>query len=56
MGRYKLLSEIGGICEIANPPQYIKKVLKISGADRLCRIISRENSAADKTSHGGNES
>lgn len=40
MGRYKLINELGGECRIANPPSYIARVMKLSGIDRLCRIVS----------------
>jgi stage II sporulation protein AA (anti-sigma F factor antagonist) len=40
MGRYKLMSERGGVCVVANPPTYIWKVMHISGIDRLCEIIT----------------
>ncbi len=38
MGRYKLISELGGVCEVADPPPYIAKVMKLSGIERLCEI------------------
>ena len=38
MGRSRLLEEYGGILEIHNPPPHIRKVLRISGADRLAVI------------------
>ena len=34
MGRSRLLEETGGTLEIHNPPQQIRKVLRLSGADR----------------------
>ena len=40
MGRSRLLSEYGGTLEIHNPPPHIRKVLRISGADRLAVIRS----------------
>lgn len=40
MGRYKLMTELGGKCLIADPPAYIGKVMRISGVDKLCGIIS----------------
>lgn len=40
MGRYKLMSERGGVCIVANPPAYISKVMRISGINRLCEIVS----------------
>ena len=38
MGRSRLLEEYGGVLEIHNPPPHIRKVLRISGADRLAVI------------------
>lgn len=38
MGRSRLLEEYGGTLEIHNPSQPIRKVLRISGADRLAVI------------------
>lgn len=46
MGRYKLISELGGECRIADPPAYIAKVMRLSGVDRLCRVVSNARSAA----------
>ena len=40
MGRYKLMNELGGEVAIADPPAYISKVMRLSGLDRLCRIVS----------------
>lgn len=40
MGRSKLMTELGGKCRICDPPAYILKVLKLSGADKLCPITS----------------
>jgi len=40
MGRYKLISECGGRLVVKNPRQYIKRVLKISGIERIVKIIS----------------
>ncbi len=38
MGRYKLMSEMGGKVIIQDPPPGIKKVMKLSGVDRLAEI------------------
>ena len=38
MGRSRLMEEYGGTLEIHNPPPHIRKVLRISGADRLAVI------------------
>ena len=40
MGRYKLISECGGRLVVKNPRQYIKRVLKISGIERIVRIVN----------------
>lgn len=40
MGRHKLISECGGNLIVRNPQQYIKRVLKISGIERLVKIIN----------------
>lgn len=40
MGRYKLMSEIGGKVCIGNPPPHIKKVMKLSGIERLATICN----------------
>ena len=42
MGRYKLMNEKGGIVFIANTPLYIKKVITLSGMDKLCKIITTD--------------
>ncbi|HAG14174.1 MAG TPA: anti-anti-sigma factor [Ruminococcus sp.] len=38
MGRSRLMEEYGGTLEIHNPPAHIRKVLRISGADKLAVI------------------
>lgn len=38
MGRSRVLEEYGGTLEIHNPPAHIRKVLRISGADKLAAI------------------
>ncbi|MBR3268030.1 MAG: STAS domain-containing protein [Oscillospiraceae bacterium] len=43
MGRSRLLEETGGTLEIHNPPQQIRKVLRLSGADRLAVIRDTVN-------------
>lgn len=40
--QYKAMKEKNGVCEIANPPKYIAQGLKLSGIDRLCRIIKND--------------
>ncbi len=52
MGRYKLMTELGGVCIIADPPQFVSKVFRISGINRLCEIIETHESGSqpEKTS------
>jgi len=38
MGRYKLMQVFGGVVKVVNAPMYIKKVMKLSGLDRLAEI------------------
>lgn len=38
MGRYKLMSSLGGEVVVTNVSAHIKKVMKISGLDRLAKI------------------
>ena len=38
MGRSKLLKECGGRLEVINPQPYIRRVMKLSGIDRLVKI------------------
>jgi len=40
MGRHKLITECGGKLIVKNPQSYIKRVLKISGIERLVKIIN----------------
>ena len=40
MGRCKLMTQLGGKCRISSPPAYILKVLRLSGIDKLCPIVS----------------
>ena len=40
MGRSRVMEEYGGTLEIHNPPAHIRKVLRISGADKLAVIRS----------------
>ena len=49
MGRSRLLSEYGGTLEIHNPPPHIRKVMRISGADRLAVIRSNVKKERKKT-------
>ncbi len=38
MGRYRLMNEMGGSVIVQDPPHNIKKVMKLSGIDRLAEI------------------
>lgn len=38
MGRYKLMQEIEGTLIVRNPPDHIRKVMRLSGIDRLASI------------------
>ena len=38
MGRYKLMSSLGGELEVANVSAHIKKVMKISGLEKFAKI------------------
>ncbi|MGN1480494.1 anti-sigma factor antagonist [Porcipelethomonas sp.] len=40
MGRYKLMQEIGGTVTIKNPQNHIKKVMRLSGIDKLTSICN----------------
>lgn len=38
MGRSKLMRECGGSLEVRNPQPYIRRVLKLSGIERIVKI------------------
>ncbi|MCR4795014.1 MULTISPECIES: STAS domain-containing protein [Ruminococcus] len=38
MGRSKLMKECGGALEVLNPQPYIRRVLKLSGIERIVKI------------------
>lgn len=40
MGRYKLMNENGGKVYINNPPPHIKKVMRLSGIERLASFCN----------------
>lgn len=40
MGRYKIMNERGGKVVILNPPPPIKKVMMISGINKLAKIVN----------------
>lgn len=39
IGRHKLIKECGGRLEIRSPQPYIRRMLKISGVERIVKII-----------------
>lgn len=39
IGRYKLMKECGGKLEIRSPQPYIRRVLRLSGIERIVKII-----------------
>ena len=41
MGRYRVMSEIGGEIHVTNPSPQIAKVMKLSGLERLAAISKR---------------
>lgn len=47
MGRYKVMSEHGGKVLVQNPPPGIKKVMKLSGIEKLAKICSTNNKTDD---------
>lgn len=40
MGRYKLMTELSGKVSVRNPPPHIKKVMKLSGIEKLATICN----------------
>ena len=50
MGRYKLMTERGGKCVVADPPAYISRVMRISGINRLCEIVHIQRESAEAES------
>lgn len=42
MGRYKKMQEIGGRTFIQNPPNIIKRVMLLSGVNKLAKIINTD--------------
>ena len=49
MGRSRVTEEYGGKLEIHNPPPHIRKVLRISGADKLAVIRNYKAEAPAQT-------
>lgn len=39
IGRYKLIKECGGQLEIRSPQPYIRRMLKISGIERIVKVV-----------------
>lgn len=39
IGRYKLMKECGGKLEIRSPQPYIRRVLRLSGIERIVKIV-----------------
>lgn len=48
MGRYKLMQDYDGEVIIASPPDYIRKVLRLAGVDKLARITDDISSLIPK--------
>lgn len=48
MGRHRCMEEIGGEVILRNPPPHIRRVLKLSGMERIARIRTEQ-------AEGGNE-
>lgn len=42
MGRYKKMHEIGGRVYIQNPPNHIKRVMLLSGVNKLAKIVNAD--------------
>lgn len=40
MGRYKLMTELNGKVYVQNPPPHIKKIMKLSGIEKLASICN----------------
>ncbi len=40
MGRYKIMQSLSGAVLIQNPPDHIKKVMRLAGLDRIANIIN----------------
>ena len=47
-GRARLMEEYGGVLEIHNPSPQIRKVLRISGADRLAVLRNTKQTGSGK--------
>lgn len=51
MGRSRLMEEYGGVLEIHNPSAHIRKVLRISGTDRLAVIRNQQTNKGGAMNH-----
>ncbi|MCR5305136.1 MAG: STAS domain-containing protein [Oscillospiraceae bacterium] len=51
MGRSRVLSAYGGVLEIHNPSPQIRKVLRLSGADRLAVIRNYADRTGKEPEH-----
>lgn len=40
MGRYKIMNELNGRVFVQNPPSHIKKVMKLSGIEKIASICN----------------
>ena len=40
MGRHQLMQSLGGQVLILDPPQHIRRVLRISGIERIAKVVS----------------
>ena len=38
MGRYQMVNEYGGMIEIVRMPPYIKRVMKLSGVEKIAKV------------------
>lgn len=48
MGRCKLMNEFSGSVTVKNPPSYIRKVMRLSGIDRIATISVSKEGACKK--------
>jgi stage II sporulation protein AA (anti-sigma F factor antagonist) len=48
MGRYKLMQDFDGSVTVAAPPNYIKKVIRLAGIDKLAPIADNLKSVLPK--------
>lgn len=48
MGRCKLMNEYSGSVTVRNPPSYIRKVMRLSGIDRIASITESKEGTYKK--------